>query len=104
MRKQDAEDDGMFAIVSSATTNPDRMRVKEMTASKPLRQCGRSIGEAIAMLRRGLSAPSQPAKRREYEMSRYSNDRDRDAQGRFMSDDEPRYSRGGSERDGAVVS
>jgi hypothetical protein len=101
----EAEDHGMFAIVSSAETTNARLNAQMKERYDRLKSrfanMDESIGEAIAMLaRRRLSVPSSSQRnRREYEMSRYSNDRDRDAQGRFMSDDERGYSRGGSGRD-----
>ena len=105
MEGADAEDHGMFAIVSSAeTTNPGlnaQMKERYDRLKSRFANMDESIGEAIAMLvPRRLSLPSSSQRnRREYEMSRYSNDRDRDEQGRFMSQDERGYSRGGSERD-----
>ena len=66
-----------------------------------------SIGDAMRLLApRSISVP--PARqrgRRESEMPRYSGGQDRDEQGRFVSEEERRYSRsgggyrGGRERD-----
>ena len=65
-------------------------------------QMDESIGEALVMLaprRLSVSFNSQPS-RREYQMSsRYSNMRERDDQGRFMSEDDHRGSSGGRGRD-----
>ncbi len=102
----DAEDHGVFAIVSSAeTANPGlnaQMKERYERFKTRFANMDESIGEAIAMLApRRLSVPSSSQRnRREYEMSsRYSNMRERDDQGQFMSDNERGYSRGGSERD-----
>jgi hypothetical protein len=101
----DAEDHGLFAFVSSAEAiNPGlnaQMKERYDRLKNRFADMDESIGEAIAMLApRRLSVPSSSQRnRREYEMSRYSNDRDRDEQGRFMSNDERGYSRGGSDRD-----
>ncbi|MGB7974799.1 MAG: hypothetical protein WCF81_10735 [Roseiarcus sp.] len=100
-----AEDHGMFALVTSAeTSNPGlnaQMKERYERVKSRFANMDESIGEAIAMLApRRLSVPSSSQRnRREYEMSRYSNDRDRDEQGRFLSNDERGYSRGGSGRD-----
>jgi hypothetical protein len=101
----DAEDHGLFAIVSSAeTANPGlnaQMKERYDRLKNRFAKLDESIGEAIAMLApRRLSVPSRSQRnRREYEMSRYSdNTRERDDQGRFTSSDERGYSRGGPDR------
>jgi hypothetical protein len=103
----DGEDTGMFAIVSSAERSSPglsaQMKARYERLKARFANMDESIGEAVVMLApRSLSVPSNSRQnRREYEMSsRYSNMRERDDQGRFMSDDERGYSRGGPERDG----
>jgi hypothetical protein len=101
----DAEDSGMFALVASAeTANPGlnaQMKARYERLKNRFADMDEGIGEAMAVLApRRLSVPtSSQRNRREYEMSRYSNDRDRDEYGRFASHDERGYSRGGSDRD-----
>jgi hypothetical protein len=102
----DGEGAGMFAIVSSAERSIPglnaQMKARYERLKSRFANMDESIGEAMVMLApRRLSVPSNSRQnRREYEMSsRYSNMRERDEQGRFMSDDERGYSRGGSERD-----
>src|SRR5579863_1571051 len=101
----DGEEGGLFAAASSAkASSPDLTaqvkagyeRFKERFAN-----LHEGIGEALVMLapRRLSVVPRSRQNRREYEMSRYSNMRERDDQGRFMSDDDRGYSRGGPERD-----
>ncbi len=102
----DAEDHEMFAVVSSAETSNSglnaQMRERHERLKRRFANIDDNIGEAIAMLApRRLSVPSSSQRnRKEPEMSRYSNDRDRDEHGRFLSDDDDRgYSRSVSDRD-----
>ena len=105
----DAEDSGLFAIVSSAEQAIPglnaQMKARYERARPRFANMDEAIGEAMVMLApQRLSVPSNSRRnRREFEMSRYSNERDRDEHGRFMSDDESGYSRssrsGGRERD-----
>ena len=101
----DAEDSGVFAFVSSAeTSNPGlnaQMKERYDRLKRRFANMDESMGEAMAVLApRRLSTPtSSQRNRREHEMSRYSNDRDRDEYGRFASHDERGYSRSGSDRD-----
>ena len=104
----DAEETGMFALVSSAErSSPElnaQMKARYERLKSRFANMDESIGEAMVMLApRRLSVPSNSRQnRRESEMSRYSNMRERDDQGRFMSDDERGYSRsrsGGRDRD-----
>jgi hypothetical protein len=106
MEGADAEDTGMFAIVSSAASSSPGLNAQMNARYERLKarfaNMDESIGEAMVMLApRHLSVPSNSRQnRREYEMSsRYSNMRERDDQGRFMSGDERGYSRGDPERD-----
>jgi hypothetical protein len=95
------------AAISSATDERPSMELAERY-ERLKRQFADmdSIGEALVMLaprRLSVSFNSQRS-RREYPMSsRYSNMRERDEQGRFMSDDERGYrgsrGRGGPDRD-----
>jgi len=101
----DGEDSGLFAIVSSAEKSTPglnaQMKARYERVKRRFANMGESLGEAMVMLapRRLSVTPSSRQNRREYEMSRYSSVRDRDEQGRFTSDDDRRYSRGGPERD-----
>jgi hypothetical protein len=96
-----AEDTGLFAIVSLAErSNPGlnaQMKARYERHKSRFANMDESIGEARVLLaprRLSVSASSQ-RNRREYEMSRYSdNIRERDDQGRFMSDGDNGYSRG----------
>ena len=101
-----AEVTGMFAIVSAAEKSRPglhaQMKARYDRLKSRFANTDESIGEAMVLLApRSLSVPSNSRQnRREHEMSsRYSNMRERDDQGRFMSDDERGYSRGGPERD-----
>jgi hypothetical protein len=103
----------MFAIVSSAEKSIPglnaQMKARYERLKSRFANTDESIGEAMVMLApQRLSVPtSSQRNRREYEMNRYSNMRERDDQGRFMSDDDSRYSRGfrssGRDRDEKVV-
>ena len=102
----DGEDTDMFVIVSSAERSSPglsaQMKARYERLKARFAKSDESIGEAMVMLApQRLSVPSNSRQnQREYEMSnRYSNIRERDDQGRFMSDDERGYSRGGPERD-----
>ncbi len=91
----------MFAIVSSAEgSRPGlnaQMKARYERLKNRFANMDESIGEAMVMLApRRLSVPTSGQRnRRESEMNRYSNNmRERDDQGRFMSDDDNGYSRG----------
>ena len=105
MEGADGEDTGLFAIVSSAEKLIPGLNAQVKARYERLKNrfanMDESIGEAMVMLapRRLSVTSSSRQNRREYVMNRYSNVRERDEQGRFMSDDDRRYSRGGSERD-----
>lgn len=98
-------EDGLFARVSSAEKSipglNSQMKARYARLKQHFANMDESLGEAMVMLapQRLSVTPSSRQNRREYEMNRYSNVRDRDEQGRFVSDDDRRYSRGGSERD-----
>jgi hypothetical protein len=101
-----AEVTRMFAIVSAAEKSRPglhaQMKARYDRLKSRFANTDESIGEAMVLLApRSLSVPSNSRQnRREHEMSsRYSNMRERDDQGRFMSDDERGYFRGAPERD-----
>jgi hypothetical protein len=93
-------DGGLFAIVSSTEKAIPglnaQMKARYERTKRRFANMDESIGEAMAMLapRRLSVTPGSRQNRREYEMNRYSNVRDRDEQGRFVSDDEREYGRG----------
>jgi hypothetical protein len=100
----DVEDTGMFALVSSAEgSSPGlnaQMKARYERLKSRFTNIDDSIGEAMVLLApQRLSVPtSSQRNRRESEMSRYSNNtRERDDQGRFMSEDDSGYF-GGSRR------
>jgi hypothetical protein len=101
----DAEDHGIFAMVSSAETSNSglnaEMKERYQSLKSRFANVDESIGEAMAVLApRRLSVPSSSQRnRREYEMTRYSNDRDRDEHGRSISDEGRGYSGSGYDRD-----
>ena len=105
----EGEETGLFAIASSAEQSIPglnaQMKARYERTKPRFADIDEAIGEAMVMLApQRLSVPSNSQQnRREFEMSRYSNVRERDDQGRFMSDDEHGYSRssgnGGRERD-----
>jgi hypothetical protein len=101
----DGEDSGLFAVVSTAEKSLPglnaQMKARHERVKRRFANMDESLGEAMVMLapRRLSVTPGSRQNRREYEMSRYSNVRERDEQGRFMSDDDRRHSRGGPERD-----
>jgi hypothetical protein len=105
VESSDGEDSGLFAIVSSAENSIPglnaQVKARYERVKRRFANMDESIGEAMVMLapRRLSAPPSSRRHQREYEMNRYSNVRDRDEQGRFVSDDDRRYSRGGPERD-----
>ncbi|HEY1782184.1 MAG TPA: hypothetical protein VGG79_17445 [Roseiarcus sp.] len=92
-------DNGLFAIVSAAESSIPglnaQMKARYDRTKQRFANMDDAIGEAMVMLApRRLSVPSGSRQnRREFEMSRYSNERGRDDQGRFASDDERGYSR-----------
>jgi hypothetical protein len=97
----EAEETGRSAILSSAeTANPGltaQMKARYERLKSRFANMDESIGEAMSMLapRRLSVPPSRQRNRRESEMNRYSNNtRERDDQGRFMSEDDNGYSRG----------
>jgi hypothetical protein len=102
------EDTGLFAIVSSAEKSVPELNAQMKARYERLKSrfanIDQNIGEAMVMLapRRLSVSSSSRQNRREYEMSRYSDMRERDEHGRFMSDDGRAYSRsrgGGWDRD-----
>ena len=100
----DREDNGLFAIVSAAESSIPglnaQMKARYDRTKQRFANMDEAIGEAMVMLapRRLSVPPGSRQNRREFEMSRYSNMRERDDQGRFVSDDESGYrgSRGAS--------
>ena len=82
-----SEDADMVALVSTAEKSSPGLNAEIKSRYEHMKSrfanMDESIGEAIAMLApRRLSVPSTSQRnRREYEMSRYSNDRDRDEHG-----------------------
>ena len=96
----DGEETGLFALVSSAEKSIPglnaQMKARYERLKSRFANMDESIGEAMVMLApQRLSVPtSSQRNRREYEMNRYSNMRERDDHGRFMSDDDSGYSRG----------
>ena len=94
-----AEDNGLFAIVSAAENSVPglnaQMKARYDRTKQRFANMDEAIGEAMVMLApRRLSVPSNSRQnRREFEMSRYSNERERDDHGRFVSDHERGYSR-----------
>ena len=93
----EGEDNGLFAIVSAAESSIPglnaQMKARYDRTKQRFANMDEAIGEAMVMLApRRLSVPSGSRQnRREFEMSRYSNVRERDDQGRFTSDDESGY-------------
>jgi hypothetical protein len=112
---KDGEDSGLSAFMSSAEKSipglTAQMKARYERFRERFANMDESLGEAMVMLapRRLSVSPTSRQNRREYEMSRYSNVRDRDEEGRFMSegggssrgryDEDRRYSRGSPERD-----
>ena len=90
----DGEDNGLFAIVSSAETAIPglnaQMKARYDRTKQRFANMDEAIGEAMVMLApRRLSVPQGSRQnQKEFGMSRYSNVRDRDDQGRFVSEDE----------------
>jgi hypothetical protein len=99
------DDEGMRSAIETAETQSPSLRSEIQTRYERMKQrfedMDENLDEAVSMLApRRLSLRSgRQQRRREGSMPRYGNVPDRDEQGRFMSDDEQRYSRGGSERD-----
>jgi hypothetical protein len=113
---KDGEDSGLSAAMSSAEKSIPGLTAQMEARYERFRErfanLDESLGEAMVMLapRRLSVFPMSRQNRREYEMSRYSNVRERDEEGRFTSeggrsargryeDEDRRYSRGGPERD-----
>ena len=102
---QTVEDWPFRAGVRGRKVNPRAQRADEGAIRAPqesLREYGRTHrrGHGHAGAAPPLRTPKQPAKSKGDEMSRYSDTRERDDHGRFMSDDERGYSRSrGSGRD-----
>jgi hypothetical protein len=113
---KDGEDSDLSAVMSSAEKSTPGLTAQMKARYERFRErfanLDESLGEAMDMLapRRLSVFPMSRQNRREYEMSRYSNVRERDEEGRFMTegghsargryqDEDRRYSRGGPERD-----
>jgi hypothetical protein len=95
----DIEETGMLAHVSTAEQAGHEMGAQVKAYHQRLKSrfanMDESIGEALDLLApQRLSAPiGSQRNRRESEMNRYSNMRERDDHGRFTSDDDNGYSR-----------
>jgi hypothetical protein len=112
---KDGEDSDLSAVMSSAEKSipglTAQMKARYERFKERFANIDESLGEAMVMLapRRLSVFPMSRQNRREYEMRRYSNVRERDEEGRFISegggssrgryDEDRRYSRGGPERD-----
>jgi hypothetical protein len=112
---KDGEDSDLSAVMATAEKSIPGLSAQMKALYERFRErfanLDESLGEAMVMLapRRLSVFPMRRQNRREYEMSRYSNVRERDEEGHFMSeggrssrgryDEDRNYSRGGPERD-----